>query len=132
MPQRVTLMDSDGNVIIQGCTPPTGTANVQTNCGYQFGDNLKTVPKWYLDEANLNSSTTYIKWNYRDFIPGFGPLPIAQWTETLGWQVIFRLFGISDSGTLGPNYFQKTPCVGALQKVTQSMVNQMSATCSGL
>jgi RHS repeat-associated protein len=108
-----------------GCSGLSGTANIETNCGYQFGQGTSQTPIWYLNEANLNGPTN-IPLTTNMYVP-----PGA--TQAAGWQGIFQIFGITNlTGPTVPNYFQKTPCYGQLQNLTPSKINQMGPTCSGL
>ncbi len=133
-PAPLTIKDENGNIIFQGCGGPTGTANEGTNCGFHFGEETSTIPKWYLDEANLNSTTSYtLSINLLFFLPGSTPTNIPLFTETSGWQVIYQEFGITNlTGPSFPNPFQQTRCYGQLMNVPNSKVGTMSATCSGL
>jgi len=121
-----TATDNMGNVVLKSCN---GTPSIQT-CGTQFGDDL-AIPKWYTDEANLletliNTPTLLLINGTTVNLPG-----VTE--DKLGWPAIYEEFGITNlTGPPLPNYFSKTPCFGALKKVSPSMAAQMSAMCSGL
>jgi RHS repeat-associated protein len=83
------------DVELQSCSGPTGTGNVQTNCGTQIGDDLKTIPSWYLNEANLETAVTPL--------PGFGSVPYTS--SVLGWGYLMNyVYGLQNSPSMSfPN-----------------------------
>jgi len=90
-PEKPWLTDS---VIFTGCGGPSGTSNGATNCGTQVGDDLKTIPKWYVDEANLNHT-----------VPFCGPYFVCSSQApsiNSGWQVMYSSFGFSTTDVMGP------------------------------
>jgi hypothetical protein len=88
------LVDQD-NIPLPQCTGPTGTANVATNCGYQFGQNVNVTPKWYLDAAN---PTNYLIWNPFDPFLFGGQASLLSLTPRPidGWLYYYLLFEITN------------------------------------
>jgi RHS repeat-associated protein len=132
--QPFALMDDMGNTILSGCTLPTGTANVQTNCGYQFGDNLKKIPGWYINESNLALTTT----------TEVGGVRLNIYTDPYsGWGLTAYSFGITvpSSVSLGVLLSANQACDAANQILTvyqathtgvpTSLINSAINSCSG-
>ena len=124
-----------------GCGGPTGIQNIATNCGTQIGDDLKTIPKYYMDM--VNTSTMIITYEAADG---------SRWTVTVpsGFQVWYQTFAFGPTDINGPafpNPFYSSPrpsCVAAAQNLTTwiathpgksppaSLTGGFGPACSGL
>jgi hypothetical protein len=136
--QPTQIYDDNGNpIFMTPCTPPAGTANVTTNCGEQIGDNFKTTPRTYLNEANLVGSVLV-----QNFQGGDGQLYTVN--TPLDWNTIDAKFTISDPLGLSPGILlsanQACDAANLLLSIYltthkgtpgSTFVNQVISSCSG-
>jgi len=134
--------DGNGNYLFTACSPPAGTMNIATNCGYQGGEETK-IPRWYQQMVNQvqcavtknlsdGSATAGDCSNIPPFLlpylkstgTGSNKRLVADWASFLGAMDLPDALTVPSAPQLTPQYVQSLSWGAIRQNAVQQSCKQ--------